>query len=522
MSISRVTQLICLLLVACFCEMPALGGERVAVIIGSNRGHQPDDVTLRYAQDDARALKEVLINLGGFGKADVHLMLEPKADSIADKLAELGQELADHPPELFLFFYSGHAGLDGLHPGSSTMTGKTLRKHLESIPAKVRLAIIDACHSGALTQDKGGRPVAPFLSPATANTAAVTGNIWLMSAGPAEKAQEAEEYGHSIFTYWLLSALRGAADSSGDGWVTLAEAWAAVRSGTALSSTRTGLPQRPLWDISLKGSEDVRLTGLHKADNDHAVLEFPAFGNYWVFAANGQLVTEVHALLPGHWIALQPGRYLVRRIEAGSHLRELVVTLEADQRRKLPPEEMAKVPYLRLARKGGRANAFRHAPLGLLNYHAATLSGFGPHLGGGFGWAFMLGKVWLKPGILFGQSALKVTGTNVRMAEGEATVKLGYGFDWGRLVFRPQLGVGALLSHQEVKSTTMDSYSLTSVGGLASVGCGFTLMPFSGPAIIDLDIDALGHFYRYQDANGSERTRFSPSFRLLLGFGYVL
>jgi hypothetical protein len=516
------TQFAGLLLLTLWWVTPAVGGERVAVIIGANQGHQPEDLTLRYAQEDARALQEVLTNLGGFQKADVHLMLEPEADTITDKLAELSETLSNQSPEMFLFFYSGHAGLDGLHPGTSTLTGKNLREHLDRIPAKVHLSIIDACNSGALTQDKGGRPVAPFLSSTSNGAAEVTGKVWLMSAGPAEKAQEATEYGHSIFTYWLLSALRGAADTSGDGWVTLSETWEAVRSGTALSSTRTGLPQRPLWEISLRGSEDLRLTGLHRSDSGHAVLEFPAFGNYWVFASTGQLVTEVHALLPGHWISLRPGRYLVRRIEAGSHLREIVVNLKADQRRKVPPEEMAKVPYLRLARKGGRANAVRHAPLGLLNYHAATLNGFGPHLGGGLGWAFMVGRIWLKSEILFGQSAMKVANTNVRMAEGEATVKISYGFDWGRLVFRPQLGIGALVSHQQVESDSMDSYSRTNLGGLASAGFGFTLLPFSGPAIIDLDVDALGHFYRYQEADGDERLRLSPSFRLLLGFGYVL
>lgn len=514
----------CLLLCLLLAGPPvALAEDRFALVVGSNRGTDGDGAQLHYADDDARSMREVLVELGGFSFDDVRLLLEPESLEILtalDEARERGESAKG--AGLFLFYYSGHAGQDGLHPNGTVVPGDELRQAVDSVPAKVRVVIVDGCHAGALSRGKGTSRVTPFLS-GTPLTPEVSGTAWLLSAGSAEQAQESDEYGHSLFTFWLLSALKGTADTSGDGWVTLAEVWEYVRSGTALASTRTGLPQRPVWEVNLRGQEDVRLTGRHRCGAKHtAHLSFAAYGDYWVFTGDEQLVGEVHALLPGHWIALAPGDYLVRLLRDGEHLHEAQVTLRAGEDRSLTPENMTTVPYPRLARKKGSANRFRHAPQGVLHYHGATLGGFGSHLGGGAAWAAVLDQWWLSPRVLTGYSKLDIDGVSVSMTEVEAALAAGYGIDFNRLILRPQLSAGTVLSRQTVERRSGTDFSRLSAGGLVGIGVGITLVPMPGPAVLDIGLEGLAHIYRYEEAGGRETWKVTPAFRVILGFGYVL
>jgi uncharacterized caspase-like protein len=52
-----------------------------------------------------------------------------------------------------------------------------------------------------------------------------SGEVVITSSSADELSQESDEVGGSYFTHYLLSGLRGAADTSGDGEVTLDEAY---------------------------------------------------------------------------------------------------------------------------------------------------------------------------------------------------------------------------------------------------------------------------------------------------------
>jgi len=519
---SRFTIVLLVLVAGIVATNPCLAERRIAVLVGSNRGLPSDGEELKYAQDDARELRKILIAVGSFAPEDVWVVVGQGEAAILEALSQADKALSLVPEEgLFLFFYSGHAGADGLHPEGSVLPGEALRNRVEKMPARIRVGIIDGCHAGALVRGKGAHSIAPFLAHKPIQSGA-DGTVWLLSAGHAEQAQETDEYQHSVFTFWLLSALRGAADSSGDGLVTLAEVWEYVHNGTLLTSTRTGVPQRPVWDINLRGTEDVPLTSLHLEDDSRAVLEFAAYGDYFVFTRSGQLVAEVQALLPGHWIVLQPGRYLVRMLRSKEQLLEATVELSKRSRAVLMPEAMTEIPYPRLARAKGRSNLLRHAPLVMLHYHGATLGGFGPHLGGGGAWGFIHGRWWMIPRLLAGASTMELDDLKVSMVEMELAAAFGYGWDFEGLVVRPQLTAGTILSHQRVDRDIGDSFQRTALGGLIGIGAGLTFTPFAGPAILNLDLDGFIHGFRYQKAGGDTAISWSQSVRLILGFGYVL
>jgi hypothetical protein len=520
--ISRGAIVLLVCLIVTLVSFPSKAERRVAVLVGSNHGLSTDGPNLKYAEDDARELGEILTSVGSFAPEDVWLVAGGDGAAVSSAFRKATKALkAAGGDGLFLFYYSGHAGTDGLHPEGTVLDGNALRQQLEAFPARIRIGIVDGCYAGALVRGKGAHSIAPFLAHGPADSTA-KGTIWVLSAGHAEQAQETDEYRHSVFSFWLLSALKGAADNSGDGFVTLAEVWDYVRSGTLLTSTRTGIPQRPVWDVNLRGSEDVTLTSLHLESDSRAVLEFAAFGDYFVFTPSGKLVAEVHALLPGHWVTLQAGSYLVRMLRSEQHLLEANIVVHEKARLVLAPEAMIPIPYPHLARAKGRSNLTRHLPLAMLHYHGATLGGFGPHLGGGAAWAFLFERWWLTPRLLAGASTMELEEIKVSMVEMELAATFGYGWDLKWLVLRPQITAGTILSHQQVERDVGKSFKRTAVGGLLGIGAGVTFSPFRGPAVLNLDLDGFLHGFRYQQAGGATTITWSQSVRLILGFGYVL
>ena len=81
-----------------------------------------------------------------------------------------------------------------------------------------------------------------------------------------EAAQESDKIGASFFTHYLISGLRGAADTAGNGLVTLNEAYSYAFQETLASTEKTQYgPQHPAYDINLSGSGDLVLTDLRSS-----------------------------------------------------------------------------------------------------------------------------------------------------------------------------------------------------------------------------------------------------------------
>jgi hypothetical protein len=54
-----------------------------------------------------------------------------------------------------IFYYSGHSDEDGILLSDDKIPFVDLKKAVESIPADVRIAILDSCYSGAFTHAQG-------------------------------------------------------------------------------------------------------------------------------------------------------------------------------------------------------------------------------------------------------------------------------------------------------------------------------------------------------------------------------
>lgn len=347
------------LLVLVTLAQPAEPVRRFALVAGANDGGRAR-VTLRYAGTDASAVASVLTQLGGVSKDDLVFLEEPRPASLVRALDELTRRLASARQGTnrleVVFYYSGHSDESGLLLGEERYGYDELRRRLDALPAEVRIGIVDACASGALTRSKGGVSRPPFLVDASTQ---LKGHAFLTSASIDEAAQESERLKASVFTHALVSGLRGAADASRDGRVTLAEAYQFAFSETLArtATTRSG-PQRPAFDIQLAGTGEMVLTDVRSSA---AQLELSAkvSGRVFVLNASGGLVVEL-AKTAGEALQLgvEPGAYRVLVDDGSGGMGQALVSVGERQKRSIEPSALSPVTREALVTRGDTPRPF--------------------------------------------------------------------------------------------------------------------------------------------------------------------
>jgi uncharacterized caspase-like protein len=307
-----------LVLAALLAALPALSAERrFALVIGDSKGGAGTR-PLRYAERDARRIHGILTRLGGVREQDARLLTGASADEVRAALAELGaraQEAKSLGDETVLIvYYSGHAKDGDLRLGDTRLPLADLRAALRDAPADVRIGLFDSCQSGVITRSKGVRPAPAFDVQHATEATRPHGLVLIASSSADEESQESDELSASFFTHYLASGLLGDADASGDGKVTLAEAYAYAYSRTVggTAETRAGA-QHPVYLYDLGGAGDVVLTELLPAKG---ALIFTAAdeGLYVVLDGSRRAVAEVAKARGGERrLALAPGRYTVKK-----------------------------------------------------------------------------------------------------------------------------------------------------------------------------------------------------------------
>ncbi|WP_163999323.1 caspase family protein [Pyxidicoccus caerfyrddinensis] len=292
--------------------------RRFALLVGVNDGG-PGRAKLRYAVTDARSFGDVLEELGGVQPQDRMMLMEGGRAELEGALAKFKAMIAAAKTSggrtEALVYYSGHSDEEGLLLQQDRFGYKELRQALESLPADVRIAILDSCASGTLARQKGGVRRPSFLVDAST---AVRGHAILTSSSEDEVSQESDRIGGSFFTHNLVSGMRGAADATGDGRVTLHEAYQFAFHETLARTeqTRAGA-QHPAYDIELAGTGELVMTDL-RSTAAVLVLGEMLDGRLYVRDAPGRLVVELKKFAGrATELGLQPGRYTVMRESLG-------------------------------------------------------------------------------------------------------------------------------------------------------------------------------------------------------------
>src|SRR5262245_11062219 len=301
-----------------------------AIVVGSNPGG-PGQAELRFAEDDARRIADVLRELGGYRASDVEVVMQPSpADVLAaiDRIAaRAAADGAAGRKSVVFFYYSGHARANALNLGAHDLPLADLRERLVHLPATLTVVVLDACQSGAFSRVKGAAPAADFSFNSKSKLDA-SGVAVMASSSASELSQESDLLKSSYFTHHLLVGLRGAGDTNRDGQVSLDEAYRYAYHQTLVATAATAVgTQHVSLEVDLKGQGEVALTYPIRAS---AQVELPArlIGDVLVERLPAEaVVAEVHksAGKPVR-IAVAPGDYQVM-VRDGRELRRCPVVV---------------------------------------------------------------------------------------------------------------------------------------------------------------------------------------------------
>ena len=200
---------------------------------------------LKHTLNDARGMRDLLLGLG-LEKDRMFYKEDPNLTTVRTGLGTWLRQQAG-PKDVAVVYFAGHgaaeidadskekdklskyllpveADLADLYATALPMA--EIADLLPKIKARTLIVILDACFSGSA----GGRAVVAesnradsvitrdFLERGTGQ-----GRVILSASGANEAAQEVEELGHGVFTFYLLKGWSGEADSQKDGRVDLLE-----------------------------------------------------------------------------------------------------------------------------------------------------------------------------------------------------------------------------------------------------------------------------------------------------------
>jgi hypothetical protein len=288
--------------------------RRFALIIGNNASETSAARSLRYADDDALAMHQLLREAGVESRLLARLDaatrgLHPEAvvDG-APTLANLKREFASLArriqasrdsgvPSELLLFYGGHGDVERgegyvvLEDGR--LTRSLLFELLRSSPATNNHVFIDACKSYYLVFDRGpGGSRGPYRGPSLAAVPAQLGNTgFVLSTSSDRESHEWERYQGGVLSHELRSALWGAADADLDGSITYAEL------GAFLTVANASI-HNPLFrpDFTVHAPHRDLSQPLLSWNPSAAALEFGPgnWGHFYVETARGERLLDAH------------------------------------------------------------------------------------------------------------------------------------------------------------------------------------------------------------------------------------
>ncbi len=444
---TRASLALVVLAVALLVASAASAAPRRALLVGSSLG-TPEQAQLRYTRDDVQRLSRVLTDLGGVDAPNVVTLQDVTAAQVNAALDALAAD-PTNKSELFVFYYSGHADASGLTLGATTLDLPGLLAKVARVPAALRVVVLDACQSGAAVRAKGvtiGPPIQVRIDASDSS-----GLVVMSSSTAGEESFESDASKAAVFSLHLTTGLRGAADSDGDGLVTLSEAYryayAQTLRTTMLSAAGT---QHPMFRWEIAGQREPVLTRL--TTSARVQLHASDDGDFILFDGDERRVVAEVRVEHGRTVQLSmaPGSYVVRKRSARA-LRSAKIVLARGDDRVLDEDQMPGTPLVRMAKKGGLGNLSLSATAGQF------WTGFGQdgHLQVAAGPEWERGYWLLGAQANFGGGSQENRGLTTRERWLGLTASALVGFRIGNVSLRagPALGVHAVSQSPESASS---------------------------------------------------------------------
>ncbi len=296
--------------------------RRIAVLVGAN-GAVDGRQALRFAESDAEQMAQVLEQVGHFLPEDVLVAKNPTPNELWALLDAASEKMRGASDGLIFFYFSGHADDKSIYLHGLPASVETLRHKLEASGAQIRIGFLDACFGGAWTRSKGLSVRAPFVVQMPIDTGAA-GSVLISSSTGDESAHESDALLGSFFTHHFIAGLRGAADLSGDGDITLAEAFDYAKTLTIRdTSEQAPSPQHPSFDINLRGRRDIIIAQLANGPTTLQVSEVRG-PLQLIHLQSGLVVLEIEPGKRHVTLAVPAGHYVLRRAtDDGNYAREI-------------------------------------------------------------------------------------------------------------------------------------------------------------------------------------------------------
>lgn len=217
----------------------AVNGEKWAVVIGIS-DYRADTLDLQYADRDAEAIRDFLIQKGGFRPDKVQLLSNQKATYQGIRTALFNFLASTQPEDLVLIFLAGHGVQDAVNPdnffflahdsetgnlGGTAIPMWDLGNVMDyTIRSQRILVFADTCHSGAVLGRGGNGENLNFFNKYLEVLARKKGRLVVTASQAHESSLEKAKLTHGVFTHSMLQGLGGAADDNpADGIVTAGE-----------------------------------------------------------------------------------------------------------------------------------------------------------------------------------------------------------------------------------------------------------------------------------------------------------
>ena len=239
-------------------------GEYYAVVIGIGKYKDDRIPKLKYTTVDAESIYNILTDpqYGNFPENQVKLLINEQATYYSIKSA-IGTWLRRNTrkDDTVIVFFAGHgapedektywvtynANIDDLY--GTALSNDEIADMLDRVEAKKMIVFLDSCYSAATihgTDKKRGLMIVkdPF------QRFKGKGRVVITSSDGKEESVEIEKFGHGVFTYYLVKALKGEADENEDGFVDLDEVWDYVKYRVTDTARKHGSTQTPIIDGS--------------------------------------------------------------------------------------------------------------------------------------------------------------------------------------------------------------------------------------------------------------------------------
>jgi hypothetical protein len=256
--------------------------ERYAVIIGVSHYRDPKISSLQFADRDAEAVRDFLIDPKGGGVPPENLRyLVNEEATYANIRSALFDFLAKpRPDDLAYVYFAGHGASDSpkrpdnyyllgydtdlQNIGGTAVPMWDLQVAFERTLQSNLVNLVDACHSGAI-----GKVVPNMTNQRWINLGYGKHRAIITASDIREFSSEGEQWGggHGVFTYFLLRGLKGEADKNHDHQITVGEVFDFVSRHV---NEETGGAQKPYAQAGMaRGlmlTQNTAKTAVHRRD----------------------------------------------------------------------------------------------------------------------------------------------------------------------------------------------------------------------------------------------------------------